>query len=180
MRPHPEIHHEDHFYLIACRYAGRCGRLRRGPDDAYHLSPDSEPHDGVPQGKVIGPIGSFTKIRSGHVFPDLIKQAEHKPIRVFLQDGVNDNRGMRRGGRYGPKWDWHAQNILMVEALTEKKYDVNYVWGIGTHSNKQGGAIMPEMLRWLWRDYPRKDDPKDPSNRTLLVTRDAAKSAIAH
>ncbi len=37
----------------------------------------------------------------------------------------------------------------MVEALTEKKYDVNYVWGIGTHSNKQGGAITPDMLRWL-------------------------------
>jgi len=29
----------------------------------------------------------------------------------------------------------------MVEALTEKKYDVNYARGIGTHSNKQGGAI---------------------------------------
>jgi enterochelin esterase family protein len=28
---------------------------------------------------------------------------------------------------------------------------------------------MPEMLRWLWRDYPRPDDPKDPSNRTLFV-----------
>ena len=57
----------------------------------------------------------------------------------------------------------------MVEALTEKQYDVNYTWGIGTHSNKQGGAIMPEMLRWLWRDYPRPDDPKDPRDRTLLV-----------
>jgi hypothetical protein len=57
----------------------------------------------------------------------------------------------------------------MAAALTERKYDVNYTWGIGTHSNKQGGAIMPEMLRWLWRDYPRPDDPKDPSNRTLFV-----------
>jgi hypothetical protein len=28
---------------------------------------------------------------------------------------------------------------------------------------------MPDMLRWLWRDYPRKDDPKDSSNRTFLV-----------
>ena len=28
---------------------------------------------------------------------------------------------------------------------------------------------MPDMLRWTWRDYPRPDDPKDPSNRTLLV-----------
>ena len=64
----------------------------------------------------------------------------------------------------------------MVEALTEKKYDVNYTWGIGTHSNKQGGAIMPEMLRWLWRDYPRKDDPKDPRDRTLLVPAGAART----
>jgi enterochelin esterase family protein len=57
----------------------------------------------------------------------------------------------------------------MVEALTEKKYDVNFTWGIGTHSNKQGGAIMPDMLRWLWRDYARPDDPQDDSNRKLLV-----------
>jgi hypothetical protein len=35
---------------------------------------------------------------------------------------------------------------------------VNFTWGIGTHSNKQGGAILPEMLRWLWRDYARPDD----------------------
>ena len=67
----------------------------------------------------------------------------------------------------------------MVQALTEKKYDVNYTWGIGTHSSKQGGAIMPEMLRWLWRDYPRKDDAKDPSNRSLLVPDDASKPAPA-
>jgi enterochelin esterase family protein len=53
----------------------------------------------------------------------------------------------------------------MLAAPTEKGYDVNHVWGIGTHSNKQGGAIMPELLRWLWRDHPRSDDPSDPSNR---------------
>jgi enterochelin esterase family protein len=57
----------------------------------------------------------------------------------------------------------------MAKALVEKRYDVNYTWGIGTHSNKQGGAIMPEMLRWLWRDYPRPDDPKDVSNRGFLI-----------
>ena len=125
--------------------------------------------------KVISTIGSFTNIMGGHVYPDLIRKAEHKPIRIFLQDGVNDNRGMRRGGNYDPTRDWHAQNIKMVEALTEKKYDVNYSWGIGTHSNKQGGAIMPEMLRWLWRDHPRKDDPKDAGNRSLLLP--AAQSA---
>ena len=144
--------------------------------------------------KIISTIGSFTNIRGGHVYPDLIRSSERKPIRIFLEDGLNDNRGMSRGGSrggaaaaaagtaaatpppapaaptYSPDRDWHAQNIKMVAALTEKGYDVNYTWGIGTHSSKQGGAILPEMLRWLWRDYDRGiDDPKDAGNRGPLV-----------
>jgi enterochelin esterase family protein len=115
--------------------------------------------------KVLSTIGSFTNIRGGHAYPDIVRSSEKKPIRVFLQDGVNDNRGRRRGGRYDPEWDWHAQNRKMLAALEEKGYDVNYCWGIGTHSNRQGGAMLPEMLRWLWRDYPRPDDPADDSNR---------------
>ena len=120
--------------------------------------------------KVLSTIGSFTNIRGGHAYPEIIRQSERKPIRIFLQDGLNDNRGRRRGtNTYDPKWDWHSQNRLMVAALTEKGYDVNYCWGIGTHSGKQGGAMLPEMLRWLWRDYPRPDDPQDDSNRKLFL-----------
>ncbi|HWD91358.1 MAG TPA: alpha/beta hydrolase-fold protein [Verrucomicrobiae bacterium] len=120
--------------------------------------------------KVISTIGSFTNIRGGHVYPDLILHSDRKPIRIFLQDGLNDLRGRgRNNAPYDAKRDWHAQNIKMVAALTQKGYDVNYCWGIGTHSGKQGGMMMPEMLRWLWRDYPRTDDPADDSNRTLLV-----------
>ncbi len=120
--------------------------------------------------KVISTIGSFTNIRGGHVYPDLIRTNEHKPLRIFLQDGVNDNRGHRHNltNAYDAKWDWHAQNLKMAAALTEKNYDLNYCWGIGTHSNKQGGAMLPEMLRWLWRDYPRTDDPQDDRNRKLF------------
>jgi enterochelin esterase-like enzyme len=122
--------------------------------------------------KVLSTIGSFTNIRGGHVYPDLIRSSEKKPIRIFLQDGLNDNRAVRGEGptaTYNPERDWHAQNRKMVAALTEKGYDVNFTWGIGTHSNKQGGAILPDMLRWLWRDYPRPDDARDTSNRTLFV-----------
>ena len=120
-------------------------------------------------GKVISTIGSFTNIRGGHVYPELIAQYSKKPIRIFLQDGLNDNRGRRRGGSYDPEWDWYQQNRKMVTALTEKGYDLNYCWGVGTHSNRQGGAMMPEMLRWLWRDYLRPpDDPLNGSNRGLL------------
>lgn len=122
--------------------------------------------------KVLSTIGSFTNIRGGHVYPDLIRRSAKKPIRIFLQDGANDNRAVRGEGptaTYNPERDWHAQNRLMVAALTAKGYDVNFTWGIGTHSNKQGGAILPDMLRWLWRDYPRPDDARDPSNRGFLI-----------
>ena len=122
-------------------------------------------------GKVLSTIGSFVNIRGGHVYPELIRTTERKPIRIFIQDGANDNRGLRPGSdpsSYNAERDWYAQNRLMVAALTEKGYDLNYTWGIGGHSNKHGGAILPEMLRWLWRDYPRSDNPHAMTNRTLF------------
>jgi enterochelin esterase family protein len=132
--------------------------------------------------KVLSVIGSFTNIRGGDAYPDLIRTAERKPIRVYLLDGVNDNRGMRGGptpGPYDPRRDWHGQNLRMLEALTAKGYDVDFCWGLGTHSNKQGGAMLPEMLRWLWRDYPRSDDPKAMTNRTFFTGRGGASTAPA-
>ncbi len=52
--------------------------------------------------KVITTIGSFTAIRGGDAYPSLISQSEKKPIRIFLEDGINDNRGIGgRGGRGG-------------------------------------------------------------------------------
>jgi enterochelin esterase family protein len=100
--------------------------------------------------RVISLIGSFTSIRGGHVYPDLVRNADKKPIRVFLQDGVNDNRNANNPAR-----DWHLQNQAMVAALTEKGYDFKHVFGEGGHSDDHGGAILPDILRWLWRDYPR-------------------------
>jgi predicted alpha/beta superfamily hydrolase len=121
--------------------------------------------------KVLSTIGSFTNIRGGDAYPELIRAAERKPLRVYLLDGVNDNRGMNRSVEpptYDARRDWHAQNIRMLAALTDKGYDVNFTWGIGTHNNRQAGAALPEMLRWLWRDYPRVDNPHDAGNRGLL------------
>ncbi len=118
-------------------------------------------------GKVISLIGSFTDIRGGHVYPDLVRKAEPKPIRVFVQDGVNDNRNEKN-----PKRDWHLQNEAMVAALKEKKYDFKYECGDGGHSDDHGGAIMPDILRWLWRDYPgveaRRQSAADCSSGELL------------
>jgi enterochelin esterase family protein len=41
------------------------------------------------------------------------------------------------------------------------KYDYRFEYGDGGHNGKHGGAILPDSLRWLWRDTPepgKKDD----------------------
>jgi hypothetical protein len=44
---------------------------------------------------------------------------------------------------------------------------VNYTWGMNNHGQKFGGAILPEMMRWLWRDGPVSTDPKDSVERAF-------------
>jgi len=100
--------------------------------------------------KVISLIGSFTNIRGGHVYPEMVRKADRKPIRIFIQDGTQDLRNPRNPAR-----DWHLQNQAMVAALKEKGYDMTFVFGEGGHSDNHGGAILPEILRWIWRDYPK-------------------------
>ena len=106
--------------------------------------------------KVLSMIGTYVNLsgRGGSKYPDIIQESEKKPLRVFLQDGRNDNRGVRREGEYQQDRDWFYQNVRMAKALTERGYEVNYIWGIGRHSQKHPGAVLPEMMRWLWRDHP--------------------------
>src|SRR5256714_1034111 len=47
--------------------------------------------------QVLSNVGSFTNIRGGHVYPEHVLASEKKPIRIFLCDGLNDNRGIRNG-----------------------------------------------------------------------------------
>ncbi len=115
--------------------------------------------------KVLSNVGSFVNLRGGHVYPEKVQATAKKPIRVFLCDGRNDNRGIRRGGEYDETRDWFLQNVRLMRALTAKGYDVNYSWGMNNHGQKFGGAIMPEMMRWLWRDGPVSTDPKDSVER---------------
>ena len=115
--------------------------------------------------KVLSIVGSFVNLRGGHAYADIVAKNDKKPIRIFLQDGRNDNRGVRANGEYDQTRDWFFQNVRLMKALTEKGYDVNYAWGIGLHGQKQGGAILPEMMRWLWRDQPVSLDPNDSTER---------------
>ena len=95
--------------------------------------------------KVLSHIGSFTNIRGGHVYPALIRKTDPKPIRVFLQDGAND-----LDNAHG---NWWLSNQQMAKSLAFSKYDHKFVGGEGAHNGKHGGVILPDSLRWLWRDW---------------------------
>jgi enterochelin esterase family protein len=117
--------------------------------------------------KVLSIVGSFVNLRGGHAYADIVRKSEKKPIRIYLQDGRNDNRGIRQDGSYDENRDWFFQNVRLMKALTEKGYDVNYSWGMNKHGQKMGGAILPDMMRWLWRDQPVSVDVHDMVERSF-------------
>lgn len=96
--------------------------------------------------KVYTTIGSFTNIRGGNIFPDLVRQAAPKPIRVIQQDGSHDLLN-----QFG---SWPEGNKQMASALQSKGYDHQFIFGEGTHNSSHGASILPYALRWLWYDFP--------------------------
>lgn len=99
--------------------------------------------------KCVSFIGSFTNIRGGHIYPALIRKTDPKPIRVFLQDGMND-----LDNAHG---NWWLGNQDMARALAyENRYDYRFVAGDEGHNQKHGSAILPEALRWVWRGWDKR------------------------
>jgi enterochelin esterase family protein len=96
--------------------------------------------------KVLSHVGSFEDIRGGHNYPSLIRKTPPKPIRILLQSGESD-----LNWEYG---HWPLANQQMAAALEYAGYDYKFVFGKGGHSRNHGGAILPDSLRWLWRDTP--------------------------
>lgn len=115
--------------------------------------------------RVFSAVGTYVSLRGGDEYPSLIRKFENKPIRVFLQDGSNDL------DIYAGSW-WVA-NQAMLSSLRFSGYDVAHIWGEGGHNGKHSTAIMPDALRWLWRDYPEPIRPGiPPRRRTELLIPD--------
>ena len=94
---------------------------------------------------MVSHIGSFTNIRGGYrLSVPASGRPTSKPLRVFLQDGSND-----LDNQFG---NWPLANQSMAAALKFKGYDYRFEFGDGAHTHKHGGAILPDTLRWLWRD----------------------------
>ncbi len=97
--------------------------------------------------KVLSTIGSFTNIRGGNVYPNLIRKTDRKPIRIWLQDGAGD-----LDNSHG---SWPIGNLKMAAALKYSKYDYKFAWGEGGHNSNEAGPLLPDALRWLWRDHSK-------------------------
>jgi gluconolactonase len=106
-------------------------------------------------------IGTFVSMRGGHEYPALIRKTEPKPIRIFLEDGSADAWNPLFGS-------WYNANLNMEAALTFGGYDVAHAWGTHGHDGKPGGVIFPDVMRWLWRDYPAPIKAGISKNSTLV------------
>ncbi len=97
--------------------------------------------------RVLSFVGSFTNLRGGDVYANLIRKMEPKPLRVFLQDGTNDQ------SIYGGSW--YLANQAMAKSLEYAGYEVKFEVGSEGHNSRHGAAILPDAMRWLWHDYPQ-------------------------
>lgn len=104
--------------------------------------------------RVLSFIGTFVAMKGGDGVAAMIRKTEAKPLRVFLQAGKNDHLAPNQP--YGTFYagSWPMNNRVMLEALQYAGYDAKLELGEEGHNMKQGAAIMPDALRWLWRDYP--------------------------
>jgi gluconolactonase len=105
--------------------------------------------------RVISFIGTSVAMKGADGLPALIRKTEAKPIRIYLQDGKHDH--IVAAEPFGTFYagSWPINNQVMFEAFESAGYDVKLSIGEGGHDRKQAAAIMPEVLRWLWRDYPK-------------------------
>ena len=105
--------------------------------------------------RVITWIGSFGNFRGADRLPGLIRRTEPRPIRVFMQTGRQDL--VNYAG------SWHLENPRMAAALEFAGNDVRIEIGEDGHSNRHGASMLPDTMRWLWREYPQPVTVKEPA-----------------
>jgi enterochelin esterase family protein len=103
--------------------------------------------------RVLSWIGSFSALQvsdaepvGGKVYPLRVRREPKRNIRVWLQDGAEDQENPRAGS-------WPLANLELANSLKLKGYDYHFSFGPGTHNQAQGKAELPQSLIWLWRDY---------------------------
>ncbi len=111
-------------------------------------------------GKVFAGCGTFVPMRGGEQIQALIRKTEPAPLRVFLQDGYRDTWNPLFGS-------WFEANLLVNSALEFSGVDVAHDWADGVHSVSRATQIFPEVMLWMWRDYPAAPATPKSENSTL-------------
>lgn len=118
--------------------------------------------------------GNQPMVPGGDLYPTLIRKSPIKPIRIFLQDGTNDLANSAPNGVTPDNWSmsnahgsWHLANLQMLNALEfanrsadfrkleGPRYEFDHAWGDGWHNDDHGGQLLPDILRWMFKDYPK-------------------------
>jgi len=104
--------------------------------------------------RVLSFIGTYVSMKDADALPGLVRKTEPKPILIWMQDGTQDHIAPPEPYGSSPFGSWPISNQVMREALEFAGYDVKFEMGTEAHNLKQGGADLPDALRWLWRGYP--------------------------
>jgi gluconolactonase len=97
--------------------------------------------------RVITLIGSFGNFRGADRLPGL--------IRIVMQTGRQDLNNYAGS--------WYIENPRMAAALEFAGYDVRLELGEEAHNARHGAHVMPDMLRWLWREHPKPIEVRAPA-----------------
>lgn len=111
--------------------------------------------------RVFSAIGTYVGLRGGHNYSTLIRKYEPKPIRIFLEDGSNDNN------IYGG--DWWIANQAMERSFVFAGYEVAHNWGDGPHNGKHATELFPDAMRWLWKEKTVSAGRGSPQLQEILI-----------
>lgn len=95
--------------------------------------------------RVFCTLGSFVQMPGGNPYPELIRRARPKPLRIWLHAATRDLNWNQ------PQDNWLSASLQIAAALAESGYDFRLVLGDGGHDGNHGGVILPDALRWLLR-----------------------------
>ena len=98
-------------------------------------------------GKVFTGVGTFVAMRGGNDLQALVRKTEPLPLRIFIQDGSNDVWNPLFG-------HWYEGNQMLASALQFAGYDVQMDWSDGGHNVTRSTEIFPQVMEWMWRDWP--------------------------
>jgi iron(III)-enterobactin esterase len=87
-----------------------------------------------------------------HSDQELIKNADNKPLRIFLNANESD---LGKGRPEEEHHDWIVANQRTAEDLAAKKYHYKYIFGkgVGHCAGEVQNATIAVALSWAWRGY---------------------------